>query len=168
MKRNCWEYKNCGREPGGNRVHDLGECPAALDKRLDGIHGGKNAGRACWVVTGTFCKGELQGTFAQKFKSCVACDFYKTVRIDEFPEFQLAAFLMQKLEDGRNPDEDRSMTTSCAWCRKVRNEKGHWEKPGKERSLAMVTHGICPECLRQQNPELHDQILSEKDGLQRS
>ncbi|HWR59511.1 MAG TPA: hypothetical protein VN328_11550, partial [Thermodesulfovibrionales bacterium] len=72
--------------------------PAAKDGRLDGTHGGKNAGRACWVVTGTFCTGEMEGTFAQKFKSCAMCDFYKTVRRDEFPEFQLAAVILRNIE----------------------------------------------------------------------
>lgn len=106
MKRNCWEFKNCGRQPGGEHADDLGECPAAVDARLDGIHGGKNAGRACWVIMGTFCKGETQGTFAQKFKSCVECDFYKAVRMDEFPEFQLAAVILQKLEQSLHAVED--------------------------------------------------------------
>ncbi len=97
MRKNCWEFMNCGRQPGGERVAELGECPAALEERLDGIHGGKNAGRACWVVSGTFCRGVSEGTFTRKFKSCVGCDFYKAVRRDEFPEFQLAAIILQRL-----------------------------------------------------------------------
>ena len=26
-KRNCWEVKQCGREPGGTHEKDLGICP---------------------------------------------------------------------------------------------------------------------------------------------
>lgn len=106
MRRNCWEYKNCGREPGGKCVHEFGECPAATDKMYEGIHGGKNAGRACWVVSGTFCKGEPDGTFTDKFKNCFACDFYNTVRREEFPEFQLAAVILKKAEKGLLPAKD--------------------------------------------------------------
>lgn len=49
-KINCWEFKKCGRESGGAHAYDFGVCPAATEKRLNGTHGGKNAGRACWVV----------------------------------------------------------------------------------------------------------------------
>ncbi len=42
---NCWKYKKCGREPGGRNVHKEDICSAAIDKRFDGINGGKNGGR---------------------------------------------------------------------------------------------------------------------------
>jgi len=82
-KRNCWEVKNCGREPGGVKVFELGVCPAAKEKRFDQVHGGRNAGRACWVVAGTFCGGKVQGTFALKTNTCLTCDFYHQVHDEE-------------------------------------------------------------------------------------
>src|SRR5512134_2145701 len=93
-KLNCWEYKKCGRQPQGIHVHDKGICPATQEFGLDDVHEGTNAGRACWVVSGTFCKGEVQGTFAQKFKSCEACDFYQLVRREEGGGFTYAAVLL--------------------------------------------------------------------------
>jgi len=98
-KLNCWEFKKCGREPGGEHVQDLGVCPATEEKRLDGTHEGTNAGRSCWVMAGTLCKGEVQGTFAQKYKNCEICDFYKLVKAEEFPRFTLSAVLMRKLSE---------------------------------------------------------------------
>ena len=80
MNQNCWEVKNCGRHVGGTKVKELGVCPASMEVRLDGMHGGKNAGRSCWVVAGTLCDWEEQGTFAKKFLNCETCDFYETVR----------------------------------------------------------------------------------------
>ncbi len=100
-KINCWEFKKCGRELGGEHVHDLGICPAAEEHRLDGAHGGKNAGRSCWVLAGTLCKGQVQGTFAQKYKDCEICDFYKAVKEEEFPKFILASLLIKKLSDNK-------------------------------------------------------------------
>ncbi len=97
MKKNCWEFKKCGREPGGEKVKDLGVCAAATEKKLDGIHEGKNAGRTCWVVAGTLCKGEVQGTFAQKYKNCEKCEFYQEVRKEEGGKFMLSAILLNKL-----------------------------------------------------------------------
>lgn len=97
MKMNCWEYKKCGREPGGSKVAELGECPAATEKDLDGTHSGTNAGRACWVVAGTLCKGEVQGTFAKKFEACEKCEFYVQVQGEEFPKFEFSSVLINKL-----------------------------------------------------------------------
>lgn len=98
-KLNCWEHKKCGRESGGAHVHDLGICPAATEERLDGTHEGTSAGRACWVIAGTLCKGEVQGTFAQKYKSCESCDFFRTVKQEEYPRYLLAAVLLKKLSE---------------------------------------------------------------------
>jgi hypothetical protein len=65
-KQNCWEFKKCGRAVGGVKEKELGTCPANVTRELDGTHGGKNAGRACWIVSGTMCGGNVQGTFAKK------------------------------------------------------------------------------------------------------
>ncbi len=96
-KLNCWEYKRCGRQPQGHHVHDLGVCAAATNGELDRVHGGTKSGRACWVVTGTLCKGEVQGTFAQKYKNCEACDFYQLVRTEEGAGFTYANVLLSRL-----------------------------------------------------------------------
>ena len=82
-KQNCWELEKCGREPGGANVLELGVCPAAIDVSYDGLNGGRNAGRICWAITGTFCNGEVQGTFAQKRLSCLSCDFFKKIKEEE-------------------------------------------------------------------------------------
>lgn len=73
----------CGREPGGKNTKSLGICIASVETTANGIHGGTNAGRCCWAVTGTFCEGKVQGTFAVKFKNCVNCPFYKLVTEEE-------------------------------------------------------------------------------------
>jgi eukaryotic-like serine/threonine-protein kinase len=74
---NCWEYKKCGREPGGANSKELGICPAAVEVKVDGINRGKNGGRCCWAVAGTLCGGKIQGTFSNKAMSCLRCNFYK-------------------------------------------------------------------------------------------
>ena len=100
MKKNCWEYKKCGRQPEGLNVVQMGVCPAAIEESLDGVHDGTNAGRACWVVAGTLCGGKVQGTFGAKYKSCEQCDFYKKVREEEGSQYQLSVFLLNKLKGG--------------------------------------------------------------------
>ncbi len=90
---NCWEFKECGREPGG--VNAAAEaCPAATEKSLDGIHRGDNAGRCCWTVAGTFCRGRIQGESAGKIDSCENCDFFRQVVADETENLQSNADLL--------------------------------------------------------------------------
>jgi len=98
QKQNCWEFKKCGRQPQGERAQELGVCPATQEARLDGVHEGANSGRSCWVVAGTYCKGEVQGSFAQKYHKCAACDFYQTVKDDEGAGFTLSAVLLGRLD----------------------------------------------------------------------
>ncbi len=82
-RTNCWEYMRCGREPDGRHAKALGVCPAAKDISHDGTNSGTCGGRFCWAVAGTLCHGQVQGTFAEKQTSCLACDFYKLVRAQE-------------------------------------------------------------------------------------
>ncbi len=88
-KLNCWEYFHCGREPGGDRVDELGVCPAASHRQSEGLNHGVNAGRSCWRIAGTFCFDEIQGSFAQKAASCLACEFFGAVRAEEGGAFHL-------------------------------------------------------------------------------
>ncbi len=96
MKTNCWEFTNCGRQMGGALSRD-GVCPAATSVPLNGVHGGLFAGRACWVVKGTKCENQLQGTFGEKFKRCEQCGFYRTVMREEGTRFMLSSLLLERL-----------------------------------------------------------------------
>jgi len=84
-KLNCWEYKKCGRQPGGHKASELGICPVTTLSKLDGVHGGENAGRACWAIAGSLCGGIVQGTFAQKLNNCWRCEFMNLVKKEEEP-----------------------------------------------------------------------------------
>lgn len=83
-KLNCWQFKKCGREPGGVKAHELGVCPAAnVNPQCNGINGGMNGGRICWALAGTLCGGKVQGTYAQKVSNCINCEFFKLVAQEE-------------------------------------------------------------------------------------
>jgi hypothetical protein len=64
---NCWEFTNCGREAGGRQVGELGICPAY-----------PTHGHSCARVAGTFCGGQVMGTFALKLTTCTRCEFYRS------------------------------------------------------------------------------------------
>lgn len=64
--KTCYELKNCSKK----------DCPCY----------GKEAMR-CWQVAGTFCGGQVQGAFAQKYGNCSACEVYKEATSD--PIYQI-------------------------------------------------------------------------------
>lgn len=82
-KLNCWEVKNCGRQPGGVKAAELGVCVAATSQAANGVNGGKHGGRICWAIAGTLCGGKVQGSFAQKLSGCAQCSFYSSVKQEE-------------------------------------------------------------------------------------
>lgn len=103
-KINCWEFMKCGREPGGSNSIQFGICTASVEISADGINEGNNGGRACWALSGTFCEGEVQGTFAIKRENCRDCDFYKLVQKDQGSDFKdvreiRRALLLNQLEE---------------------------------------------------------------------
>ncbi len=98
MKLNCWEFNRCGREPGGIHSRGQGICPATTDTKLHGVHKGINAGRACWVIAGTMCNGQVQGTFAQKYHDCRICDFYHEVKQEEGVDFLITIDLIRMID----------------------------------------------------------------------
>jgi len=65
--KNCWEILNCGRQKGGLKIRELGECIVSKER----------FGHSCWAIAGTLCGGVVQGTHAEKEKNCVLCDVYK-------------------------------------------------------------------------------------------
>ena len=95
--KNCWDHKSCGRQPGGQKVAELGVCPVTTATSANGMNRGRNAGRACWVVSGSLCGGKVQGTFATKLGNCMACDFYKTVKAEEGSAYVNSTALLKVL-----------------------------------------------------------------------
>ncbi|MDH3891535.1 MAG: hypothetical protein OEV49_10670 [candidate division Zixibacteria bacterium] len=83
-KLNCWQFKNCGREPGGVLTELVGECPVARTMKYDGLNDGIGAGRACWMVRNAACK-EAQNMSAP-VDPCHTCDFYKRVVFEQDEE----------------------------------------------------------------------------------
>ena len=84
-RQNCWEFMNCGRCPEDPYGPDGQYCPTAVTREADGINGGRNGGRICWAIAGTFCSGTVQGDFAAKEHSCLACEFCQLVQNEEDP-----------------------------------------------------------------------------------
>lgn len=112
-KRNCWEFKNCGREPGGAKVDEFGICPAAIDATANSVNGGSNGGRLCWALVGTLCGGAVQGEYAKKMDNCIKCEFYHLVSEEEstlvmYPDSMERVNCWQFKQCGREPGGEKA------------------------------------------------------------
>jgi len=57
----------------------------------------------------------------------------------------------------------------CAWCKKIRDDKGYWKKVEtyiREHTDATFTHGICPDCLKKVDPETYRLNIEERGGFE--
>ncbi len=94
---NCWDFKECGRQPGGHAIPELGTCPVALESRAEGINDGINGGRSCWAIAGSLCDGKVQGNFAKKLMDCGSCSFAHKVMQEQGTEFVNATNIISRL-----------------------------------------------------------------------
>lgn len=92
-KQNCWEFKKCGREPGGINSDELGVCPAAMDAGADGFCGGKNGGRACVYIVGTLCEDKIQKSYKEKERVCDECEFHILLKKEHPKEMTIFSYL---------------------------------------------------------------------------
>jgi hypothetical protein len=96
-RRNCWEIKACGLEPGGHRVEECGVCSVAQsgfdgDPATPGPNHGKGAGRTCWTVEDSFCQrntGLGEQTGLARFMVCKNCVVFREVCEQEGTGFDL-------------------------------------------------------------------------------
>ena len=78
----------CGYGPGEELAEEFGVCPVASITSLDGTHGGMNAGRCCWMIKGTHCFNETQGSVIGKIEICKECEVYRQIKIQESQNFK--------------------------------------------------------------------------------
>ena len=84
MKQNCWEYRRCGREPGGSRASEQGVCPVFTKVSLTGVNDGLYGGRTCFLIEGTYCDGEHPCHLTDKMSVCSKCEFHSQLVFEEY------------------------------------------------------------------------------------
>lgn len=148
-KLNCWEFKGCGREKGGANVLGLGVCPASTETVLDGVHGGANSGRACWVMEGTLCAASVQGSFLEKFKRCISCDFFHEVEGLEGFDLKNAKELLQIVEAKATQQVNEKIQTqphTIAVCRGCGQELRISISPTWQVNIVGLVEFACRNC----------------------
>jgi len=81
-KLNCWEFMNCGMEPGGLFSKAKGPCLIPQMMRYDGANGGRGAGRICWEIVRDK-SGAQNALCPHQRQSCLNCKFYLRVHSEE-------------------------------------------------------------------------------------
>ena len=104
-KLNCWEYKRCSHGQG-ERPAQRNFCPAMSIPVLNGVHGGSQGGRSCWVVKDTLCGGRKSGVWSAKINECRSCGFYGMVMQEEGIDFMLLSALHDRIERGGDLNRD--------------------------------------------------------------
>lgn len=60
----------------------------------------------------------------------------------------------------------RGILPLCSFCKKIRNDRGYWEQVDvyiHEHSEADVSHGICPDCLKENYPDYYESVMAKKE-----
>ena len=68
-KQNCWEYMKCEGPRDDQLATRSGICRSSTREIFNEINSGKNGGRICFAVVGTFSSKEIQGLFAKELTS---------------------------------------------------------------------------------------------------
>lgn len=54
------------------------------------------------------------------------------------------------------------MITACCNCWRIKNDTGEWINVDLDPETPNISHGICPDCIRELYPEFADELLKEK------
>ena len=81
FKPQCWEVMKCNNQTN---------CVVAINVKYHNLHDGKNAGRACWLVAGTFSKDKSnKNSCINKVSTCMNCNFFAMVQEQEQLSFKM-------------------------------------------------------------------------------
>ncbi|NUM35366.1 MAG: response regulator transcription factor [Candidatus Brocadiae bacterium] len=55
----------------------------------------------------------------------------------------------------------------CSFCKRIRNDHNYWEQVEEyiiKHSSVTFSHGVCPDCLKKQYPDIADKILKKSEA----
>lgn len=89
--------------------------------------------------------------------------YYGMLKVEKMAQDELIINLQKALSEVKTLS---GMLPICAWCKKIRNDEGYWQKIEayfKSHSDLDFTHGICNDCAKKEYPDLSSN-LEDKTG----
>jgi len=115
--KTCYEVKNCSKY----------ECPCY----------GKGAMR-CWQVAGTYCGGDVQGQFAQKYGNCAECNVFQDSTSDPVYEIREQFNNMMHVIECKNRELQKAYD-------ELKNAQAQMLQREKMASIGQLAAGVAHE-----------------------
>ena len=129
----------------------------------------KKNGESLWINLTATVIHDLEG------KVLYAIGLIEDISTRKAAEEEREQLISQLKEALANVKTLKGLLPVCAWCRKIRDDSGYWNKVEdyiKEHTNVSFTHGICPECLKKIDPETYEDLfgndVKEENGCQAS
>jgi len=84
--------------------------------------------------------------------------YYGMLKVEKMAQKELIVNLQKTLTEVKTLS---GMLPICAWCKKIRNDEGYWQKIEayfKSHSDLDFTHGICEDCAKKEYPDLSSNL----------
>ena len=95
------------------------------------------------------------------------CDVMKALARQVVAFLELPKKSIDLIESFCTHSSGNRMISTCSYCRKVKDDRGHWlylDQYLSQRSNLSFSHGICDSCMRDHFPEVVEVWESEKEN----
>ncbi len=86
-----------------------------------------------------------------------------------YHEQQVKVTAVRDIRERKKAEEEirvlRGILPLCCYCKKVRDDDGYWQQVDvylSKYSEADISHGICPDCLKKDFPEVYEQMMNKE------
>ena len=93
----CCEFMMCGKELARTKAQELGLCSASSKTMLDRTDESRDAGPACWIISGAVCDGTSQRPCMEENGDCMSPTLYDYMCNQERQRLENSSNLLRKL-----------------------------------------------------------------------
>jgi len=153
-KKIIFKYSLIGVFAGYFLFHPLVMLLSFLMSVRDAPLGMANATAVSTVILRSFSIDMLPWSLSFTLFNGIIGFYYGILKFKKLEREELIANLQKALADVKTLS---GMLPICAWCKKVRNDEGYWQKIEaymKSHLDLDFTHGICNDCAKKEYPDL--------------
>ena len=124
----------------------------------DAIFDITNTGGITAVILRSFSIDMLPWSLSFALFNSIIGLYYGILKVEKMAQEELIINLQKALAEVKTLS---GMLPICAWCKKIRNDEGYWQKIEayfKSHSDLDFTHGICNDCAKKEYPELSSNL----------